>query len=385
MIKSIRIKNYLSLRDVEIELGRRNVLIGPNMSGKSNLIDCLKFLSQLATKGLRDALFVMRGGHREIVWKGADDPAISLGITLEHADGDSSARIFAYDISIIGSLANDRVAVASEHLTTSTKGGTRKLFSVSNGDGEVEYGGALQKTKVQSDQTGLEAFSFPGSDISTFKNFIGSCRFYHLIPQLMRAGNQPTPQIFLDEAGTNFSSWMLTLQTHPEEFKRLSLAASEILPGLSDLLIQPTQAASVSLSTRERYLKRPISIARMSDGELAFLGLLSLILAPTDLGAPLYCIEEPESHLHPKLLETLVEILDQRQQELGARAAQIIATTHSPLLLDKLKVEDLIVVEKSEGESRFSRPKSNKHLREILKRKELGLGDLWFSGTLSSN
>ncbi|MHB8381688.1 MAG: AAA family ATPase [Candidatus Binataceae bacterium] len=60
MIKSLRVKNFLSLRNVD--LNTRNVLVGPNMSGKSNVIDCLKFLSQLASSGLRDALFVSAGG-----------------------------------------------------------------------------------------------------------------------------------------------------------------------------------------------------------------------------------------------------------------------------------------------------------------------------------
>ncbi|HVA81672.1 MAG TPA: AAA family ATPase [Candidatus Binataceae bacterium] len=384
MIKSLRVKNFLSLRDVELELHHRNVLIGPNMSGKSNLIDALKFLGQLATTGLRDALFVNRGGHREVAWKGADDPVISLGVTLELKDENSPPRIFDYDVSITGSLVEDRVAISSEKLTVSEDGGKRSLLSMSNAEGQADYGQGLKGVRVQAEQTGLEAYSIPGSDLALVRTMISSCRFYHLIPQLMRRGNAPTPQRFLDEIGTNFASWMMTLQTSPDEFKRISSVAGEVLPGLGDLLIQPSQAASVSISAREKFLKRPVSMLRMSDGELAFLALLSVILAPPELGAPLFCIEEPESHLHPRLLETLIEVLDQRQQELGPHAAQIIATTHSPLLVDKLRIEDLLVVEKSDGESKFSRPCSDRHLQDLLKRKELGLGDLWYSGALSS-
>jgi predicted ATPase len=109
-------------------------------------------------------------------------------------------------------------------------------------------------------------------------------------------------------------------------------------------------------STEKPPLKRPVPLARMSDGELTFLALLSLIFAPEDLGTPLYCIEEPESHLHPHMLETLVEIQRQRQDELGPNAAQIIATTHSPQLVDKMRIDDLIIVEKMDGQTKFSRP-----------------------------
>ncbi|MHB8381687.1 MAG: AAA family ATPase [Candidatus Binataceae bacterium] len=300
-------------------------------------------------------------------------------------DGDSPPRIFDYDVSMTGSLADDRVTVSSETLTVSEEGSKRSLLSLSNTEGHADYGQGPSRVRVQADQIGLEAYSIPGSDIALVRSAIRSLRFYHLIPQLMRGGNPPTPQLFLDELGTNFASWMMTLQTFPDEFSKIKQVASEVLPGLADLLIQPTQAAAVSISVREKGLRRPVSILRMSDGELAFLGLLSVILAPVELGALVYCIEEPESHLHPRLLEILVEVLDQRQQELGSRASQIVATTHSPHLVDRLSLEDLIVVEKAGGESEFSRPCSDRHLRELLKRRELGLGDLWYSGALNDN
>jgi len=98
----------------------------------------------------------------------------------------------------------------------------------------------------------------------------------------------------------------------------------------------------------------------MSDGELAFLGLISIILEPEDMSPPLLCIEEPENYLHPRLIEVFVELLNQRGAE--ARAPQILATTHSLPLIDKLTIEDLIVVDKVDGATRFTRPSAKKHL-----------------------
>ena len=60
--------------------------------------------------------------------------------------------------------------------------------------------------------------------------------------------------------------------------------------------------------------------------------------------------------------------------------AQIIATTHSPYLVDKTDIDDLIVVEKSNGATKCTRPASKAHLKELLEREELGLGELWYSG-----
>lgn len=65
MITRLRVKNFLSLHDIDLELHRRNVLVGPNMAGKSNVIDCFKFLTHMVSFGLSKAL-LDRGGflHR---------------------------------------------------------------------------------------------------------------------------------------------------------------------------------------------------------------------------------------------------------------------------------------------------------------------------------
>jgi AAA15 family ATPase/GTPase len=56
MIKKLKVKNYKSLKDVELELDKFNVLIGPNASGKSNLLDCVTFISEIAQGNVGDSL-----------------------------------------------------------------------------------------------------------------------------------------------------------------------------------------------------------------------------------------------------------------------------------------------------------------------------------------
>ena len=72
MIKTLKVKNYKSLRDVKINFGYKNLLIGPNMSGKSNIIDCLIFISESAVgSGAGSSLFnsiTKRGGFEFIAW-----------------------------------------------------------------------------------------------------------------------------------------------------------------------------------------------------------------------------------------------------------------------------------------------------------------------------
>ena len=386
MIKRLRVRNFLSLKDVDLELGAKNLLVGPNMSGKSNLIDCFRFLTTMVISGLNKA-FLDRGGFQEVLWKGGDESRISFALTVEDSFAEKHPKkIYDYEISIVGSPTG-LIAVERERLTVKINKTVKTLIDLKNGQGEVkkEDGTVAFAPGCDPTRSALE-FDVPGWEGGLIRAFVATWRFYRLIPGLMKQANAAMNQNFLNEPGDNFSSWFMTLLTqYPDEFRRIRQVATDVLPGLKEILTPPTQFATTYVTTQEKDLKGAINIWRMSDGELCFLALLSLIFAPERLGAPLYCIEEPENHLHPKLVETLVEVLSQRRSELGSNAAQIIVTTHSPYLVDKLGLDDLVVVEKSRGASKFTRPGSKQHLRELLAREELGLGELWYSGALGGS
>ena len=379
MIKKIHIKNYKSLKDIDLELGRRNMLVGPNMSGKSNLLDSFKFLTNICDSGVSKA-FLVRGGFSEVVWKGEDAGPLSFFLVIEH----EAEKSYEYEISIIGSITTGSFSVEREKLIVKTPKGVFTLIDLRNGQGKIMHiDGSSAFQSLGASASTLEV-SVPGWEGMMVKNYISSWRFYRLLPALMKQPNAAVSQQFLMENGDNFSSWFMTLQTnYPDEFRRIKQVAKDVFPGLEEVLTPPTQFATTYMVSREKHLKRDVSIWHMSDGEIVFLGWLSLIFSP--FGSPLFCIEELENHLHPRLLETLVEVQNQRQRELGPHAAQIIATTHSPYLVDKTDIDDLIVVEKSNGATKCTRPASKAHLKELLEREELGLGELWYSGALGGN
>ena len=412
MIKRIKVKNFLSLRDVNVELRSTNALVGPNMSGKSNLIECLKFLQEAVNRrtaadnisALQQA-FSRRGGFKEVAWKGETEEHITLELTAELVEpGGRSPQSYNYDFSV--RLGEDGYPVVeTERLVLDGAGKTETILDARAGKERVLQRGeeAPRENPQNTLGLGLEMWTDRRFACSEFSDFIKSWRFYNLVPALMRESNPPKPEEHLTEHGENLSAWLLTLQTHTEEFRRIKQACRDVLPGLDEILFQPVRAktplvnagtstftsasesAKISIGSSEKYFKNPINLSRMSDGELAFLALMSLILAPEELTPPLLCIEEPENHLHPRLLEILVNILSQRQNELGPRAFQVIITTHSPLLIDKLSIDDLIVFGKKEGATKATRVSSKKGLKQLLSRKETSLGDLWYSGALSDS
>ncbi len=408
MIKRIKVRNFLSLRDVNVELRSTNALVGPNMSGKSNLIECLKFLQEAVNRrtvadsasALQEA-FSRRGGFKEVAWKGETEEHITLELTAELLEPRARPpQSYNYEFSVrLGEYGFP--VVETERLTLDEAGKTETILDARAGKERLLQRGeeALRENPQNTLGLGLEMWTDRRFACSEFSDFIKSWRFYNLVPALMRESNPPSPEEHLTEHGENLSAWLLTLQTHTEEFRRIKQACRDVLPGLDEILFQPVRAktpivnagastsesAKISIGSSEKYFKNPINLSRMSDGELAFLALMSLILAPEELAPPLLCIEEPENHLHPRLLEILVEILNQRQTELGPKTFQIIITTHSPLLLDKLSIDDLIVFGKEEGATKATRASSKKRLKQLLSRKETSLGDLWYSGALSDS
>lgn len=387
MIKSVRLQNFKSFRDAHVSLGLRSVLVGPNMAGKSNFIEVFRFLQRVCfprEPGLYGLPNAFAGGFAEFTWKGGDSRLMGIGLDgVVSQSGVLQNAEWSYEIAVVGDERGS-LRVQKERLSVSLPDRSHELIvtrnafrSVVNIDGREMY------QNVDANRAAVE-FEIPDWDGAFVRRSIASWRFYRLIPTLMRQTNPAAAPPFLMEHGDNFSSWLMHLQTkHSDAFAKIKQVCRDVLPDVSDLFTSPTQQATVAVASREKHLKRPVSAWEMSDGELAFVALLSLIFSPRELGATLYCIEELENHLHPKLIETLMELLKQVQEELGPEnSAQVIATTHSPYLVDNVALDELIVVEKRQGATEVTYPRDKAHLRELLQNEELGLGDLFYSGAL---
>jgi predicted ATPase len=407
MLKRITARNFLSLQDVEIDLRPRNVLVGPNMSGKSNLIECLRFVQEAVgrreaneSSALQQAVS-RRGGFEEVSWKGQAGGPISITLMAELEGADNhTTESYTYEFCL-GRGPYGHFKVNSEKLNVIRNAVVKPLIENADGKLKVMQQGQWTESAQRTLDLALELYGpSPDSECHPFWNFVQTWRFYHLVPALMRQSNPPSWEKCLGEHGENLSVWLLTLQNYPDEFNGIKQTCRDVFPGVAEILFQPVkrktpispedggvtgsfESPKISVGVGETHFKSPVSISRMSDGELAFLALVSLILTPDELSPSLLCIEEPENHLHPHMLEILVELLN--QQQLYPRAPQIIATTHSPVLVDKLTIDDLIVTERTNGATRFSRPSSKRYLKKLLSDKELGLGDLWYSGALGSS
>lgn len=389
MIVRLKVKNFKSLRDIDLPLGPLNVLVGPNMSGKSNILDVLRFLQevcfpQAGTKGVSYAL-AQRGGGSEVLWKGGEEKLIS--IALEGADDSEPQTKYKYLIELIAG-SGDFVTIQDESLKISVSGKEEVELILRPASGKVNLSNADGKIAGGIGQPGASVLQYasPNWDGYRFTQWVKLWRFYHLVPPDMKASSSMSFGEVLTSNGSNLSAWLMWLQTKsPESFGRLNEVLHDLFQDVVQVKTNPMQDGKVHLAITEKGLKRPTAVWQTSDGFLALTALLSLIYAPAELRGTVYCIEEPENHLHPRLLETIVGLLRQvRQEVVDSKGAlsQILVTTQSPYLVNQFSLDEIVWVERKNGETTVYRPKDKQHLKELVENKDLGLGDLMFTGAL---
>lgn len=388
MITRLKVTNFKSLKELNLELGPVNVLVGPNMAGKSNTIDALRFIFDIlhpsgGQQGLGFALN-NRGGGTELTWKGSSENFFSVYVegTLEWEPSTS----WSYEIGVF--LQPQGYAQIQREILKLRRGTEERdliserqgTFWLKNFDGKDLAGVPGQFQSVLESR----AANWDGDFL---RQLVNTWRFHHFIPSVMKGANPTGSGHVLEQVGNNISAWLMWIQTqYKEQFDKINQAACDLLPGFKKLLTSPTAQGMVFLSSQEAGLRRPVNVWQMSDGELALLALLSIIYSPPELAGNLYCIEEPESHLYPKLLSAAVKLMRQVRQEAsdsGLPLSQVIIATQSPQLLDLFTLDEVIWLEKKDGATSPIRPSERKQLRELVTDKELGLADIVYSGILS--
>jgi predicted ATPase len=359
------------------------------MAGKSNILDVLKFLYQVffpepGTEGITYAL-AQRGGPSEVTWKGGQEQLIS--VTLECVDDTEPDSNYKYELQLITG-AGDFVTVQNESLKLSR--GDKEIDLLHQEGGSRRFANADGKDmgNLPSPRATASAFQYPRSDWDGWKlrQWVWGWRFYHLVPPAMKQATQMASGQVLAPGGDNLSAWVMWILSHsPEAFGRINEVLRDLFSDLVQVRPIPMRDGKVHLEFLEKALRQPTIALEASDGLLVLVALLSLIYVPPELSGTLFCIEEPENHLHPRLLETLVALLRQVRQEIvdsKKRLTQIIITTQSPYLVDQMSLDEVIWIEKKDGETRAYRPADKAHLKKLVEDKALGIGDLMFTGAL---
>ena len=404
MLRSLRLTNLLSYGSdgATIDLEPLNVLIGPNASGKSNLIEAVSLLA--ATP--KDLLAPIRegGGVAEWIWKGKRQASAELEATLDYPQGIMPLR---YRLAF--TVANSRLEIIGEAIENDRPGtpGTTKpqsFYILSSGRAiistptKLELSPKRRRTRtVNGTETGRIWRGLKRDDISPEQSILSQRKDVDLYPELTYVGTQfgrirfyrewnlgrysaprlpqkaDLPEDFLLEDCSNLGLVLNDLQNRSDTKRRLLEKLRLFYERVEDFTTK-VQGGTVQVFFHEKGLKAPVPATRLSDGTLRYLSLLLILCHPTP--PPLVCIEEPELGLHPDVLPALAELFME-----AATRAQFIVTTHSDSLISALSEvpEAVVVCERNEDGTTLRRLEAPK-LAEWLNRYKLG--ELWRMGEI---
>ena len=393
-IKTIRLNNILSYGsgDDEFSLKPLNVLIGPNASGKSNLVEALSLLAAAP----RDLQATIRegGGIRDWLWKGAPRRATAtVEVTVEHPKGPMPLR---YRLSFTETGARFELrdeAVENERKTNPHEAqpyfyyryqGGRPVLNVREESrlekGEARFERHLMREDVKPDQSILSQRRDPDSypELTYLANRFEQMRFYrefhvgrHTPPRLPQKADLEQSQLLED--ASNLGLVLNDLLNQPPVKRELLEDLRGFYSSVEDVFTS-VSGGTVQIFFHEKDLRHAVPATRLSDGSLRYLCLLAVLCHPDP--PPVVCIEEPELGLHPDLIPQVAKLMVE-----ASSRSQLFVTTHSDILVDELTStpDSVIICEKSHGATQLRRLDAVE-LKPWLEKYRLG--ELWMRGEI---
>jgi predicted ATPase len=331
MIESIEFKNFKVLRDTTLPLGRCNVLVGPNGSGKTTVLEGL----EIAQTGRYQDMPGMRSIGT------ATSEAIRLVLNWSAAHGGVQ-----YAIQCRGSSQRaDKGLQFPEQMDTATR--------------------ADVQNTVQKAVAAIRVFSFDARAIA--------------------APAAVTGRPELDPNGGKLAAVLDGLRDEAiERFDAINEELNRWLPEFDRILFERPREGEKAIALRTSEGHHSVPASALSQGTLVSLAILTLAYLPQP--PPIVGLEEPDRGIHPRLLRRVKDALQRLSdpEACGEDRApvQVIATTHSPYFLDLYKdqPERIVVCEKADANVHFRRVSDLPDIEEILG--DAPLGEAWYTGIL---
>lgn len=334
----LKLSNWRNFKRVVLDLGPRVFVVGPNASGKSNLLDAFRFLHDLAAPGgsLATAVSDRRGfKHMRSLHAGFDSNVL-IEIELRVGGDD---RPWTYELELTGTETKKAKPLHVER------------ERVVHGD-EIVLDRSARTANDQRLllQTNLEQIS-QSLAFRPLADALASVIHVHVVPQMARSPARAEEFSRRDAPGSDFIDQIARLPKKSQEraLRRIEKLLRVAVPRFSELKVERDELGRPHLDARYEHWRRKggwQNEQELSDGTLRLIGLLWAI----DQGTAPLLLEEPELSLHRDIIRQLPRLFAQAAIRTGR---QVIVSTHAEeMLADKgIDPSEIVVLEPSEHET----------------------------------
>lgn len=356
-INKITLEGFKSIESLEeFPLGKLNVFIGANGSGKSNFVGFFSFLREMVEGRLEKVVNHHAGRADSLLFLG---PKVTSKINASLEFGDNSYRF------TLERTADSRLIFGDERIVWHGRMAPGYPVNRSLGSGHSESKLKAQIISNSRNKAICEYIYFAISrwvvyhvhDTSETSAMRGECT--------VRDYERLRP-----DCG-NLAAFLHRLrEENPGSYQLVKDTIRLIAPFFDDFLLRPTERSGdkfVELEWRQKGSDFPFHPNQLSDGTIRFIALATALLQP-DPPATII-IDEPELGLHPYAISMLADLIKSASQR-----TQVIVSTQSPTLLDFFEPEDVVVVNRAHDRSIFERLDAE-NLKEWLD--DYSVGELW--------
>ena len=388
----LKVTEFRSLADVKIPLGALTVLVGPNGSGKTNVLNVLRFLATTVRFDLSDAIKEW-GGFERVKRQGSrsNHGDVAIKVSGQLTEYSSPGALDEYELCFW--MDPNRSLTRKELFRFKRTQGPGRRITITGTDVDI---GPDKTVEISPDTTESRRGRFAtthttglstlprlsdeegGEGIRDLAGFLSSMRVLEPDMNEARRPSRLVPGRLSDDAG-NIAAALHYLSTNdPESFDSLLGEMRYCLPGLDSIKFVPFggPGKAVAVVLHERGVSSPIYLSDASFGTVRLLALLTALHEPDP--PPFTAIEEVDHGLHPYALDLLVDRL-----RAASERTQILVTTHSPTLVNRLRAPELLVCARDPQSGASLIPYTNsERINKLEQDSELGLGELWFAGAV---
>ncbi len=336
-IERITVEGLRSIRKADVKLGPMTALIGANGVGKSNFALALRLPSYLASRSL-GRFVAEQGGAGSLLHRGPKvSPAMTIDLDLRDKEGP-----LGYS-AVLRSTAGDKLSVTEEAVAELWPEGQRSPtalvghgFESSLADAARDIGAARRVHSLFQRCKHLHVHdTSQSSPLRTFARIVDD----H----------------YLRSDGSNLAAYLFKLRGDESEagraaWQRILDLVRRVAPFIKDFTPTPVLTSGTVRLDWVDELDDVYSVEHLSDGTLRAIAIITMLAQPPSALPDLLVIDEPELGLHPLALSLVCELA----RSVSPRC-QIILATQAPAVLDHMKPEEVLVVDRVDGATRLQK------------------------------